>query len=332
MGQACTGTVTPLPAHVLEQAAEWFVLLASGEAGEKDRSRWKAWLRADPAHEQAWRRAEVTAGRLADIPSDQARASMSALTRTSKLKSRGRRNALKGFVLMIAVGIAGVQGYRYSDGSADAVTAVGEQRAMTLADGSRILLDTDSAIDVEFSEDSRLIRLRRGQILIETGHRPEDGDRGLAVQTAEGRVIALGTRFTVRQEPDSTRVTVLESRVALRADRATGKPPILQAGESARFTRGGLVQRSRASQVDTGWITGMLIANDMPLRDFVAELSRYSADPIACDPAVEALRISGSFPLEDIERILGTLGNILPVRVGRTEHFTGKVSLVVSLE
>ena len=313
---------TPGPA-ILDQAARWFVLLASGEASATDRARWQAWRAADARHEQAWQRTQAATARLRDIPREQAHVSVAALNQRTAPKSPGRRRALGQLAVLFAVGLTGWQGWRRSDWSADQLTAVGEQRDITLADGSLLRLDTDSAIDIAFTAGARLIHLRRGRIMIKTAAAPEDGQRRghppFLVETAEGRVRALGTRFSVQQEAGSTRVAVLEARVAVQAADVTGEgagdAPILQAGQDARFDRQGIVAPYPRRPADAAWTKGMLIADDLPLADFIAELARYRDTPLRCDPAVQALRISGTFPLRDTDRALAALGHTLPVRM-----------------
>lgn len=303
---------------ILQEAARWFVLLASGEATDADHRRWQAWRAADARHETAWRRAEAVAAPFAQIPGAQAEASVAALERRNGLRA-SRRQALKGLgglAGLFLAGWVGWQGWRRSDVSADVLTAVGEQRDLTLADGSRLSLDTDTAIDVAFSANERLIRLRRGRVLIATGKPSGAGEPPpFWVETAEGRVQALGTRFSVRQESGSTHVAVMEARVAIHGADAAGNAPILTAGEAARFGRQGLLDRQAAQPADSAWARGMLVADDMTLADFTVELARYRATALVCDPAVRALRISGTYPLTDTDRALAAVARALPVRM-----------------
>lgn len=312
---------TPTP-EILQEAARWFVLLASGDATEADRQRWQDWRTADARHEDAWRRAEAVTARFADIPDTQTTASVEALEARQDRRAQ-RRQILRGLgslVGLLLIGGIGWQGWRRSDASADALTAVGEQRNLTLADGSHLSLDTDTVVDVVFNARERLIRLRRGRVLITTA-RPEGSGAAppFRVETAEGRVQALGTRFAVRQESGTTHVAVMEARVAIHgadmADFGAGSAPILAAGEAARFNRQGLVDRRAAQPADSAWARGMLVADEMTLADFTAELARYRTTPLVCDPAVRALRISGTYPLTDPDRALAALARALPVRV-----------------
>lgn len=300
---------------LVEEAARWFVLLASGEATADDHAACAGWRAADSRHEAAWQHVSIATARFSDIPRQHAQASVAALTGTDQRS--GRRRFLAQLGILGAVGIAARQGWRQSDWSADQRTAIGEQRNITLADGSLLRLDTDTAIDIEFSAAARLIRLRRGRIMVATATAPASSPAAarpaFLVETAEGRIEALGTQFVVQQESDGTRVTVLQARVAIHASRAAGTP-ILAAGETARFGRRGIIAQDAARPGSTAWIKGILVADDMPLADFVAELARYRSAPLACAPAVRQWRISGTYPLIDTEDALAAIGRILPVR------------------
>ncbi|MDC8760858.1 FecR domain-containing protein [Janthinobacterium sp. hw3] len=322
----------PAPAErqPLQEAAEWFVLLASGEASADERRRWRDWRNAHPSHEQAWQRAESSVARFAAIAPEQASASAHALAQTRGPASAGRRKGLAQLGVLLAAGLAGWQGYRASDRSADLLTAVGEQRDSVLPDGSRVVLDTDTALDIDFSATTRLLRLRHGQIMVSTA--PDAAQRPFIVETADGHVRALGTRFTVRQEPASTRVAVLEARVALHGSDAAGDAPILGAGQGGRFDRRGLIDKRNAPASDAAWTRGMLIADDLRLADLVAELARYRSAPLDCAHAAADLRISGTFPLRDAERALAAVGDTLPIQVERRPGGADKASLHVRLK
>jgi transmembrane sensor len=299
---------------ILQEAARWFVLLASGDASPADRERWLAWRAADARHEAGWQRAQAVTALFGGIPEGQTQLTVDALQRKSTI-SRGRRRMLGALGGLFAVGIVGWQGWRRTDWSADHYTSVGEQREIVLADGSLVQLDTDTVIDVIFSAQHRLIHLRRGRLLIETAHSPSDHPLPpLFVETAEGKVRALGTRFVVRQHTENTEVSVLEARVAIHAA-DTGDVPVLSAGESVYFNRTGIISQRTNQANDAAWSKGILIANDMQLGDFIAELARYRKTPLACSPAARHLHISGSYPLHNIDQILIALADTLPVRV-----------------
>ena len=302
----------------LNEAAEWFVLLDSGEATAVDRQRWLDWRTADPANADAWQRTETTLTRLSGIPREAAGASSQALrlrdtgnTPPGKRSWRSRAAALA--LTTISGLLAAWQGYQHSDLSADAMTAVGEQRNVRLADGSHLQLDTDSAADIDFTARERRIRLRRGQIMIETAADPAPIHRPFSVDTKDGRITALGTRFSVEQRPGETQVIVLEDRVSVTPHHATGAV-IVQAGESLRFTVKVTDALQTALPAEAAWSKGMLLADDLPLPEFAHRLGRYMSVPLTTDASVNAVRVSGAFPLADPERALDAVARTRPVR------------------
>ncbi len=124
---------------------------------------------------------------------------MSALDRPSNPE---RRAALGKLALLLAVMPVGWGSWKLAQSqqwTADYRTAVGERREWTLADGSRITLNTNTAVDVLFDSQQRLIRLREGEILVQTATDNSPLARPFLVSTAQGHMQALGTRFIVRQ-------------------------------------------------------------------------------------------------------------------------------------
>jgi len=198
--------------------------------------------------------------------------------------------------------------------SADYRTDVGQRRELTLADGSRITLNTETAIDVVFDDRQRLIHLREGEILVQTAVDTATLPRPFLISTRQGRMQALGTRFTVRELSPRTHLAVLDGAVSvILADNRQTPPLIVNAGQRTDFssqTFGSLTPTDR----DIGsWTQGMLMADKMRLADFVAELTRYRRGFLRCDPSIADLRISGAFPISDTDRTLNMLVHTYPV-------------------
>lgn len=304
--------------EVRKQAVAWYARLCSGGAGEADHQAWRRWHDAHPDHQRAWLRIEAMRAALLRVPSEIA---MSTL-RVGADRLR-RRQALRGVLLLASTGALGYLSYRGAERRellqpllARHRTGVGERRDIMLDDGSLLALNTDSAVDVFYSDTRRVLRLWSGEILVETAkHRGGAADpRPFSVETAHGSVTALGTRFIVRQLADATEVTVLDETVALRAADSL-RPLLLRAGQRARFTRGDIGAPSIADEGAAAWRSGKLLVNDRSLAEVLAELSRYRHGRLGCDDAVAGLRISGVFPLDDTERALTLLTQAFPLRL-----------------
>ena len=323
------GLVRPsdIPPHVARRAVEWLIELQSSDADTTTRQSLQHWMGLHPDHERAWQHIEAVNGQLRSLASPMA--SVIAHATLAPRRSVKRREVIKTLaVLLFAGGTTWMtkDSKPWREWTADEHTGVGERRTVTLADGTTVTLNTASAINIRFSATERRVQLVSGEILVSTG---KDGGhngngrsgfgngvmRPFVIETAQGELQPLGTRFVVRQQADASRVDVFEGAVDIRPHDGVGAPRILRAGEQTRFTRNAINEPTAINDIDAAWIDGMLIASGMRLADFLAELSRHRPGRLRCDPAIAELRISGSYPLADTDRILDTLPTTLPVEI-----------------
>lgn len=301
-----------LDAHVLDEAAAWLLQLHSGEATAADHQALQQWRVQHADHERAWQRAQHFLQGVHDIPPAVGR---QVLQRRSKFPRRLVLRQLM-IVAMCAppVWLASRHApWRYW--SADYRTATGEQRQILLSEGTRLTLNTASAVDVRFDQVQRVLHLRAGEVLIATAKDTAPHHRSLSVITNQGRVRALGTRFSVRQLEGRSHVAVYADAVEIYPDDRADPVLRLNAGQQSFFTARGVAAVSEIDPVIELWSQGMLVATDMKLVDLLAELDRYRPGKLRCDAAVAELRISGAFPLTDIARSLALIQSTLPVRI-----------------
>ncbi|KAF1049572.1 FecR domain-containing protein [Xylophilus sp.] len=275
---------------VLDAAVDWMVLLQSGQAGAEDRARLDAWCRADARHARAWERVQGALRR--SLEPVQAGAAAQA-ARAALLRPPRRRRVVGGAVAFAGLALGAGWMVRGSGAAAalwaDLRTGTGERRNLRLADGSTLLLDARSAVDVDFGPVVRAVRLRAGALIAAAA---ADAARSFVVQTAEGSVRALGTRFLVRQEAGRSVALVLEHAVQL-------------------FTAAGAQRRLAA------WERGVHIARHQPLGEVVDALRPYCGGFIRVSPAAARLRVLGAFPLDEPDRAIESLAQTLPIRVKR---------------
>ncbi|MFD2645459.1 FecR domain-containing protein [Pseudomonas japonica] len=304
---------TPAQREAIRQAAHWYVRLASATDDGEEHAQWQHWHDSDPLHRQAWQRMQVASASFGGLPQRLAASTLLGA-------GHSRRQVLYGLALLLGGGTFAALGWRSDlrrEWSADERSAIGERREVRLADGSRLLLDTDSAVDVRFDARQRQLRLHRGRILIDTASDP--AARPFSVVTHSGQVLALGTRFTVAVDEQGAEVAVLEKAVEVSLDPT--RRLRLEAGQRARFGAAGIgpVRASDASVA--AWQDGSLIAIDLPLGELLAQLSRYRPGLLTCDPAVAGMRISGAFPIDDTELALTALQASFPVAVRRRTRY-----------
>jgi transmembrane sensor len=303
------GNSRPVSAQVLDAAIAWQLSLDSASALEREE--FAKWHAAHEEHARAWRQLGMLVQRFS-VASGPAR---SALLQSREGIRRRVRKLGNGMASVVAViGLALFVGERYLPVDywlADQRTATGEQRTIRLADGTLINLNTHSALDVRFDAKQRRVVLQEGEILIETGH----GDpRPFIVETRDGSMRALGTRFLVKREDEGTRLSVLQSAVAAHPE-SSAEERILHEGEQVLMRADGLGPNLAVNLGADAWTRGMLVVDNARLEDLVKEIGRYRPGHLGVTPEVADLRITGSFPLRDTDLALNALLPTLPVQI-----------------
>lgn len=294
-----------IPDHILTEAATWLMEMHGGQLPPERRAQLAQWRQRSPQHERAWQKAALLMDKFDSLPPGGA---------VALRKAPPRRRALKTMAALLTLGPAAWLAYRYApwlQGEHLYRTAVGERREIVLADGSRLRLNTDSEIEIHFFETERVISLRRGEIMVTSG---KDG-RSLMVTVDGGYVHPVGTRFVVRRLSDQARVAVFDGAVELVQSDEPYARLTVPAGKQSALAPGRIAALSDADANSTAWTDGMLIARQMPLAAFIAELGRYRRGVLDCDPALAKLPVSGVFPLDDTTRTLALLEQTMPVAI-----------------
>ncbi|MFR0690044.1 FecR family protein [Enterobacterales bacterium AE_CKDN230030158-1A_HGKHYDSX7] len=293
-----------------ELAAKWFSRQRSGSCDARERQALADWLVEDPAHARAYREIEQL---WSDF--DQLRRPLLAPPRRPALPWRGLAAAsLFLGALLLANDFSGG---RLGDPQQVQATAPGEQREVTLVDGTRVFLAADSALRVDYSGGSRDVQLLRGEAYFEVTH---DADRPFRVTAGDSRVRVLGTGFDVHREDGGLTVAVRHGKVALQAQLGAPGERTLTAGDRARLPNG-----AGEAQVDhvpvasiAAWRDGLLAFRNQPLGALVDELSQYRAAPIRLgDERLARQPISGNVRLARPDDFLAALPVLLDVRVQR---------------
>ena len=298
----------------IRAAAQWYARLASGVHDERTYEQWQCWHATDPLHQQAWQRMEAVRKQMARVPGQLAADSLQDARHS-------RRQVLRGFVLLASASGLATLGWRSELGqslAADYRTGVGEQRRFKLDDGSALMLDTASAVDVRYDGDQRRLLLRSGALWVETA--ADAQQRPFLVETPHGLVHALGTRFTVSTQASDSTVAVQEKAVEVTASHS---PAIvrLEAGQQLTFSATELGQPRASDASVAAWTQGSLIVVNRPLGELIEELARYRHGWLRCDPRIAGIKVSGAFPLDDSDLALGALESGFPVQVIRRTRY-----------
>jgi transmembrane sensor len=328
------------PESVSLAAADWALRQEKGELGGADERRFADWMAEDPVHIAAY---EDALWALDAVSRHAGEADILAL-RSAALGARGKTGRVWGWAGIFGVAAATVAGValwtavsndlpstvgtatRVADSSIDPKatiyrTGIGERSAVAMPDGSVATLDTDSQIRVAYTSRERAVYLLKGQALFDVAH-----DRTVPFQVyAKGqRITAVGTIFNVRIEGDEVKVSMVEGSVRVRTLPPHGEnraAPVreltLNAGEVAVVEPAGpLVVRTIDPSQVASWKGGLLVFNDTPLSDAVAEINRYNTRPIAiADTSVGAYRVSGVFKSNDPEYFSRAMTEVLPIEI-----------------
>ena len=313
-----TAAIDPRAARA---AAQWLVRLHAGALSSDEQQAFQAWRASDPAHAAAWQRAELVCGTLASVPP--------ALRQTADAApSPQRRAVLYGLAGLIAAGPAlwlASQSAPWQAWRAAIRTARGEIRPMTLPDGTHLVLNTDTAIDVRFDDAARQVVLHAGEIHVATAHDGAVPARPFLVRSSNGAVRALGTHFSVRQGGSvlapRTQVAVSEGAVEIRPAQAPDALRRVNAGRQGSFDDVAVAPLSPLTPHADGWLQGVLIAERMPLGEVLAQVARYRYGVLHCDPALAAMPVDGIFQLNDPDNILLLLQHSLPIRLVRRTRY-----------
>jgi transmembrane sensor len=308
---------TMINPQILGEAADWLVQLHSGSATAADHQAIAQWRSRSIEHAQAWHRAEALLGDLRNVPANLA---IPTLQRAARKEGLTRRQTLTRLGLLLLAGPVGIasQHLPWQQWSADQRTAVGEQKNLQLPDGSQLLLNTDSAVDIAFNLRERRVMLLNGEVLVSTAKDP--GTRPFIVETPQGTARALGTRFCVRTEGSKSLVSVLEGQVVV-TPQLLQQSTTVNAGERQSFKLNRLDAPERFDLAAVSWDKGMLLANNMRLDELLGELARYRPGVLRCHPDIAALRVSGAFSLRDTDASLRLLSDTLPLSINSLTRY-----------
>ena len=309
-----------------EQTIDWMVKLRAGTPDTALQERFNLWLAKDPAHAQAWEQLNRRLGgsfktlRALDqrIPGQADEARQLLLQPTAS-----RRDALRALTGLGLLGGGLWLGASTPLGDsllADLSTGHGQRQDFNLADGSRLSLNANSAVDLHFTDRQRLLILRRGELVINVAPDPE---RPLCVRTAEGEVRSPAARFLVARQEQASRVVVLQQSVQARL--FSGVTRDLQEGQAAILYPRSIVPMFGDQRHRADWLQAKLNVLDDPLEDVVAALRPYTRGFVRVAPEIRGLRVQGVYPLDNSGRAFAALAETLPIRV---DHYSPWLTVI----
>lgn len=309
--------------RALAEAAEWFAEWQAGDMSATERQRWQAWRDANDTHRWAWHQVEGVSRRFTDNLGKDERQTADSVINLARQR-RGRRHLLGGLASLALVSLLTAAFWQSTplprlvqQWGADYHTATGEITHIVLEDGTQVWLSSASALNVDYDQEQRRLALVTGEILIETG---KDTERPFYLDTRSARLTPLGTRFSVGEQPSGELLAVFDGAVAIQtlgdAQHASQRQ-VVTAGQQAHYAADRIGGLTPAEGRREAWANGILLAENMSLKNFAAALSRHHRGRLEVDPMVADLTLLGAFPLNDLERTLNMVETTLPVKVRR---------------
>jgi transmembrane sensor len=314
-----------------EEAAVWVWRMDSDAVSAANRDAFNSWLRRDSRHRRAYEDLTGVWTGLNGLAEAKREEKIATFTGSSAGGRRAGRNAWWGAAAAAIVAAIAVAAWmRMGSELQTLATAVGEQRSVTLADGSVVSLNTNTIVETHLQRSVREIYLRQGEAHFQVAH---DRSRPFLVHAGDAVVRAVGTQFEVRLRSDQhVDVVVNEGRVEVRsedaAEPASSAPGVrvarshvhtLAAGQQLSSTGNDYsvmpVSTHRLSSV-LAWRDGAVVFDGETLSDAIAEIGRYTDERIIVnDPQVAALRVGGRYRTGDVQAFFDALQTAFPVSI-----------------
>jgi transmembrane sensor len=305
------------------EAAAWIVRLHGPHRSPELESAFRQWLNGDPENGRQFERVTETWEQGASIP-------VAGIPRLAGRRPPARRRTLIAAAAACVCGISGfIVWFAWPDPTY--ATAVGEQRIVRLEDGSRLSLNSETRVEIDYTKSQRRVQLIRGEAYFEVTHNPA---RPFVVTAGGTRVTALGTTFVVRYDTDKTAVTLVEGKVVVlpvAGDELPVMPPtnvgqsrpparkdlVLTPGERLTLARNtpALVDEPRVEAV-TAWRRGEVVLDKTQLSEAIAEMNRYDSQTLVIeDPRVATLQVSGIYHAGDSESFARSVAKLYGLHV-----------------
>jgi transmembrane sensor len=297
----------------MQEAAGWLVKQQEKPLTATEQKQLEQWQQSNKDNQFAWQRAQHFINQVDTLPKDIAYA---VLNRPDDEK---RRFNIGKLALLLASGPLIWGTYKTVDiqqWSADYRTAKGQQKQVTLPDGTQVKLNTATAFDISFDDKTRLLSLREGEIQVHTTMTGSQELKPFIVKTQDAILSPFDANFTVRQYSELTRVGVIEGRVKIvpkLANDAEGN--VFKTGHQVELSSHAFLSHKPLATDTISWLDNMLAVHNMPLNKFIQEVSRYHRGLLRVSPDIANIDVSGAFPVQDINIIFNMLSHTYPINI-----------------
>lgn len=296
------------PANAMDQALDWLIVL--GSPSKEQTRQFHDWLAADPLHAEAFAKAQaIWDGPLVTQCAQSLAAQPAKVSVLSRLRPHWKPLATAAVLILGLFSFSNLP-MRLQ---ADHLTVVGERQRLQLEDGSKVLLNTNSAFSSTINDQQRVARLYQGEAFFEV---PANRDQALEIDAGPVKASVRDTAFAVRYLNGVAQVQVQRGDVDLRATRDDARVR-LTAGESIRIGPNGFDRPAKLdAATDLAWVQGRLVFENCPLSQVLAELRRYYPGWIInTNEQLADVAVTGNYRLDQPLDVVRSLAHITSARL-----------------
>ena len=335
----------PDPNTIEAEAAAWIARLDRGKLSGEECAAVREWIRRSPEHYSTisrfadiWSDLDGLAEILDEVEPDASIREVHPGPQPMVRFTPARVAVIASIIIAVVIGalFSNTGNFRAvptpdSKWQASYVTTIGEQQTVTLRDGSRVQLNTDTAVNIDFDDRQRKVRLVKGEALFEIIH---NQTRPFLVYAGTNVIRAVGTAFVVKLIENEIEVTIREGRVELKSIKDASQnrvgneliiaSAVIDAGQTVKVNKEiQTLQEIATEEIDRklAWRDGLIIFSGEPLDQVVEEISRYtSVSFVVTDPELNTLRIGGRFKIGETDAMLEVLETGFGVNVNRVSN------------
>ena len=298
---------------LLREAANWLVKLDSGDLSSDDKQALQCWYQTSPEHKRVWQAACELQHDFSCLPSDLAK----PVLNRQRMSRRTILKSLTGAAFLLPLGWSVSQNKPWQPLLADYRSTVGQQKSLTLTDGSVLTLNTDTALDIHIDKHQQSLHLYKGEVFIQT---KKDSENPFFVITDQGSVRTLGAKFAVRCLPSATQVTVTQGAAQIATSPSVFSQQIKQ-DQQCLFSTYGIESIQTMQPHSLAWRHGELIVDNWRLDSFLQELARYRSGILRCNKNIAQLKVSGVFQTENTDQALEVLAHVLNLHISKYSNY-----------
>lgn len=294
--------------QILEEAVEWLMQMKQKPLNEVELLKFEQWKNKSLLHQSIWQQANQLEQKFQRLPAHV------AIPIIQKQKTQSHLDIW--LMILICLPVFGLlyMMNQQQQWTADYRNGFNAPKTIKLPDGGKIILNSNTAIDVNYTAQKRDIILRKGEIWIETQH--DLKNRPFTVYTQQGHAQALGTKYLVKIDQKNSKIAVLKGAVKVQP-KTNHQYAIITKGQKISINQYNLHSVEYFDLSEIGWTKGLIMVNEIPLSEFVKKLKPYRSGLIYLDPEVSNIKISGTFPIANMPQLYEMLENTYAIDIDR---------------